>query len=159
MKIFTIAPWKLSSFYEQQVAEFALRISKTHKLFQIFPIKKLKNLQEEESFVCSELQKIPQALVVCLDENGKQVNSESFADMCFSRVETSEIVFVFGGAYGQSKKISEMRPHLVSLSPLTFPHELSYLVLLEQLYRASCIHKKHPYHHAGLSPLAQALRK
>ncbi|MEI8346168.1 MAG: 23S rRNA (pseudouridine(1915)-N(3))-methyltransferase RlmH, partial [Pseudomonadota bacterium] len=56
------------------------------------------------------------------------------------------IVFFLGGAQGHTDDTRQKAKEILSLSPLTFPHELCRILFLEQLYRIQCIREKHPYH-------------
>ena len=86
--------------------------------------------------------------VVALDVTGPSVGSEEFG----SRIEKltldgrSRLAFLIGGAYGLSESILESADWRLSLSPLTLPHELARLVLMEQVYRAFTIIRGEPYH-------------
>jgi 23S rRNA (pseudouridine1915-N3)-methyltransferase len=57
------------------------------------------------------------------------------------------LVFCLGGAYGFSDSLRKRANGMLSLSPMTFPHQLARVVALEQLYRACTINNRHPYHH------------
>lgn len=89
----------------------------------------------------------PRSLVVLLDVLGKSYDSEAFAKFLDrSKQTSSSIQFVIGGAFGLSESLKrEFRNHL-SLSPLTFPHEMTVVILLEQLYRAYSISAGTKYH-------------
>jgi 23S rRNA (pseudouridine1915-N3)-methyltransferase len=95
------------------------------------------------------LAKIPgRAYCIALSEEGKcQTGSRAFAEWLSRRAQNGrEIFFIVGGAYGLSPRIKKSCAETMSLSPLTFPHKLSLVVLLEQIYRAYTILKGHPYH-------------
>jgi 23S rRNA (pseudouridine1915-N3)-methyltransferase len=80
---------------------------------------------------------------VVLDEKGKQLDSMGFSSLLKSK---SRINFFIGGAYGFGDKIKQKANVVVSLSRLTMPHKLAYVVLLEQIYRGFTIISHHPYH-------------
>lgn len=80
--------------------------------------------------------------VVALDEHGTPMTSEGLAEFID---EWQDITFVIGGALGLSKKCLD-EVETLSLSPMTFPHQIACLLLCEQLYRAKMILKGHPYH-------------
>jgi 23S rRNA (pseudouridine1915-N3)-methyltransferase len=88
-------------------------------------------------------------LVVLLDEKGKEFRTVDFADWLEKSMMLSRkrIAFVIGGAWGFSEEICERADLLVSLSKMTFPHQLVRLLFLEQLYRAFTILRNEPYHH------------
>jgi 23S rRNA (pseudouridine1915-N3)-methyltransferase len=84
---------------------------------------------------------------VALSEEGELYTSHSFSRWLADRVNTGRIVtFNIGSAHGLSPAIKKQCRDVISLSPLTLPHRLSYIVLIEQLYRACTILKGHPYH-------------
>ncbi|MBW7846024.1 MAG: 23S rRNA (pseudouridine(1915)-N(3))-methyltransferase RlmH [Bacteroidia bacterium] len=86
--------------------------------------------------------------VVLLDEKGKEFNSIEFASNIQKlQLHYATIVFVIGGAYGFSKEVYERANSTISLSKMTFSHQLIRLIFIEQLYRAFTILKGEPYHH------------
>ena len=88
--------------------------------------------------------------VVLLDEKGKQCTSEEMADFIESKMNlpVKHIVFVIGGAFGFSESVFKRANTILSLSKLTFSHQLVRLIFMEQLYRAFTILKGEPYHHS-----------
>lgn len=86
--------------------------------------------------------------VILLDENGKNLNSINFANKLKKNfIEgKKKIFFLIGGAYGFSDKIYSMFPKHLSLSKMTFSHQMVRLFFCEQLYRALTIINNHPYH-------------
>ncbi len=89
----------------------------------------------------------PRALTVLLDQAGEQISSERlarFLDKTQSR--HSCVQFVIGGAFGLAKSLDQPGRQRLSLSPMTLPHELCQVVLLEQLYRALSINAGSAYH-------------
>lgn len=91
----------------------------------------------------------PTDWVVLLDEKGKTFSSTGFAvhlQQLFNR-NVRHIKFVCGGAYGFSEAVYERANSLLSLSAMTFSHQLVRLVFMEQLYRAFTILNNEPYHH------------
>lgn len=87
--------------------------------------------------------------LVLLDDKGQKYTSEGFSDYLQRQMNSSikTLVFCVGGAYGFSEKVYEKSDDLISLSPMTFSHQLVRLIFTEQLYRALCIKHNHPYHH------------
>jgi 23S rRNA (pseudouridine1915-N3)-methyltransferase len=84
---------------------------------------------------------------VALAPDGRQLDSPEFASWLGGRLDGgAELSFVIGGAYGLDPTLRGECRAAVSLSPLTFTHQLCLLVLVEQLYRAFTILKNHPYH-------------
>lgn len=91
----------------------------------------------------------PADQLILLDERGSGYDSRQFAAFLQSRIERGggRLVFLAGGAYGFDPAIRERSAASVSLSPMTFNHQLVRVVFLEQLYRAATILQGHPYHH------------
>ena len=112
-----------------------------------------KTLSEEqqktaESFlILSQLQ--PSDQVILLDENGKQFTSVNFAESLEKQMASGakRLVFVIGGPYGLHPRILAMADCSLSLSKMTFSHQMVRLIFTEQLYRACTIIKGEPYHH------------
>ncbi|MEN8203066.1 MAG: 23S rRNA (pseudouridine(1915)-N(3))-methyltransferase RlmH [Bacteroidota bacterium] len=87
--------------------------------------------------------------VILLDERGKEHDSISFAEYINSlEGRVNQLLFVIGGPYGFSEKVYQRANAKLSLSKLTFSHQLVRLLFMEQLYRAFTILKGEPYHHA-----------
>lgn len=91
----------------------------------------------------------PGEIVVALDERGKLLTSPAFAQRIGKWRDggRQRIVFVIGGAYGLSEAVRDRADLVLSLSPMTFPHQLVRVLFAEQLYRALAILKGIPYHH------------
>jgi 23S rRNA (pseudouridine1915-N3)-methyltransferase len=87
--------------------------------------------------------------LVALDERGKQMSSESLAQLLQDRANerARNLVFLIGGIYGLDEAVLKKSEYRWSLSLLTFPHQLVRLVLAEQLYRACSILRNERYHH------------
>ena len=87
--------------------------------------------------------------VVLLDENGKQYDSVAFSEYIQKRMNTGlkRLIFVIGGPYGFSDAIYTRANGKISLSKMTFSHQMVRLFATEQLYRAFTILKNEPYHH------------
>jgi 23S rRNA (pseudouridine1915-N3)-methyltransferase len=91
----------------------------------------------------------PNDHLVLLDEVGKQYTSENFADFlqkCFNNV-SGNLVFLAGGAYGFHEELYARANAKLSLSAMTFTHQMVRLIFLEQLYRGMTILRNEPYHH------------
>lgn len=89
----------------------------------------------------------PTDCLVCLDERGAAYGSQKFAALLDRLSEDRVPCFVLGGAHGLDESVRAAARHVVSLGPMTLPHELARVVLLEQLYRAESILRRLPYHH------------
>lgn len=86
--------------------------------------------------------------LIALDERGKTITSADFAAL-LARLRddgAGEIAFVIGGADGHDERLRDRADHVFSFGPMTFPHQIVRLLLVEQLYRAVTILSGHPYH-------------
>ncbi len=115
-------------------------------------LKNTKNMTEEQQKVREGeliLQKIqPSDTVVLLDEHGKEFRSIEFADWLQKKQNMARrLVFVIGGPYGFSESIYKRADEQLSLSKMTFSHQMVRLLFVEQIYRACTIIKGEPYHH------------
>ena len=124
--------------------------------FSLAEIPQLKNVsafsQEQIKEKEGELilkQVAPGDTVILLDERGKQYRSVEWADWIQRQLSKGGkgLVFVVGGAYGFSQKVYDRADGLVSLSKMTFSHQMVRTVCAEQLYRAFTIIRGEPYHH------------
>lgn len=136
------------------ISDYAERI--THYMpFELIVIPELKNTkslsEEQQKIREGELimkQLTAQDTVVLLDERGKQYRSIEFAKWIEKQQQTSRrLVFVIGGPYGFSPAVYDRANSKLSLSPMTFSHQLVRTIFTEQLYRACTIIKGEPYHH------------
>ena len=84
-------------------------------------------------------------IIISLGEEGKSFNSKEFSSLLLN-FNNQKITFFIGDSDGLSSQFKYNSDLLLSLSPLTFPHELARLVLIEQIYRAVSIAKNSPYH-------------
>ncbi len=92
---------------------------------------------------------LPSDRVILLDENGREFTSREFAAYC-ERLQGSgakRVVFIVGGPYGFSADVYSRADAKLSLSKMTFNHEMVRLFFAEQLYRAQTILRGEPYHH------------
>lgn len=116
-------------------------------------LKKVKHLsenlqkQKEGELILARISSID--FVVLLDENGKQYTSEEFSEFLQKRLNSGikQLIFIIGGPYGFSKEVYMRADAKVSLSKMTFSHQMIRLFFTEQLYRAFTILKNEPYHH------------
>lgn len=88
-------------------------------------------------------------LVLLLDEKGKEFSSVEFSKQIqkYLNMPGKRMVFIIGGPYGFAPEIRERAQQTLSLSKMTFNHQMAKLFFLEQLYRAMTILKGEPYHH------------
>ena len=103
--------------------------------------------EREGSLIIKSLQ--PGDVVVLLDEKGKEFRSVEFASWMEGKLNTvsRRLVFVVGGPYGFSKSVYALANDKISLSKMTFSHQMIRLIFVEQLYRAMNILHGGPYHH------------
>ena len=104
--------------------------------------------KEEATLLLNSIQK--DDVLVALDANGKQWNSEELAAFIQLQANgsTKNLIFLIGGAYGLHESILKRCNYRWSLSKLVFPHQLVRLILSEQLYRACTIIRNEKYHHS-----------
>ncbi len=121
---------------------------------EILPdIKNVKNLSEQEQKVKEGdliLSKIgPYDHLILFDENGKTYTSVAFSKFLQKKMNSGikTLVFVIGGPYGFSDVVYAKAQGKVSLSPMTFSHQMVRLFITEQIYRGYTILKGEPYHH------------
>ncbi|MCK0147021.1 23S rRNA (pseudouridine(1915)-N(3))-methyltransferase RlmH [Arenibacter sp. F26102] len=139
----------------QLIEEYQNRLKHYIKFeLEIIPdIKNTKNLsekQQKEKEGDAILNKLnPTDLLVLLDENGKQKTSVEFSEYLQKNMNSGikQLVFVVGGPYGFSEAVYQKSRGKISLSKMTFSHQMVRLFMVEQLYRAFTILRNEPYHH------------
>ncbi len=104
--------------------------------------------EEEGKLILAKLN--PNGLVVLLDDKGKAQTSEQLADWLQNQMNRGykHITFVVGGAYGFSDAVYQQANQKLSLSKMTFSHQMIRLFFIEQIYRGFTILNNEPYHHA-----------
>ncbi|WP_379083966.1 23S rRNA (pseudouridine(1915)-N(3))-methyltransferase RlmH [Pedobacter sp. UC225_65] len=157
MKITLIAVGKTEDKYLIEGIDKYLNRLKHYINFNILiipDIKNTKNLTEaqqkskEAELIAKQIN--PTDVVVLLDEKGKKHSSVSFADYLNKQMigSVQHLVFIIGGPYGFDESIYKRSNSSLSLSDMTFSHQMVRLFFVEQLYRAFSILKNEPYHHA-----------
>ncbi|MBR2292148.1 MAG: 23S rRNA (pseudouridine(1915)-N(3))-methyltransferase RlmH [Prevotella sp.] len=136
------------------IDDYAERISH-YMPFEITTIPELRNTkslteeqqkQAEGELILKQLQ--PSDTVVLLDEHGRELRSVEYAQWLSQKQQTARrLVFVIGGPYGFSPDVYARANEKISLSKMTFSHQMVRLIFTEQLYRACTIIKGEPYHH------------
>ena len=119
----------------------------------ISDIKNVKNLSEsqqkekEGELILAKI--TPTDQLILLDENGKTFSSVAFSEELQKKMNSGvkTLVFVIGGPYGFSDAVYTKANGKISLSPMTFSHQMVRLFFIEQLYRGFTILKNEPYHH------------
>lgn len=109
-----------------------------------------KDIEQVKNFECKKVLNLlkPSDYLIALDLNKKEMDSLEFSSYMMKKLEVggSQINFAIGGSYGLSDEIKERANDSISLSKMTFLHQMSRLVLLEQIYRAFKIFYNETYH-------------
>ena len=137
------------------IDEYKTRLSFYIKFdLEVIPdIKNVKNLSEsqqkekEGELILSKITATDQ--LILLDENGKTFSSVGFSEELQKKMNSGikTLVFVIGGPYGFSESVYAKTNAKISLSPMTFSHQMVRLFFIEQLYRGFTILRNEPYHH------------
>jgi 23S rRNA (pseudouridine1915-N3)-methyltransferase len=141
--------------YITAINDYAER-TKHYISFDIEVIPELKNTkslsmeqqkEKEGELILKSLQ--PGDVPVLLDEHGKEFRSVEFASWVERKMHTvsKRLVFIIGGPYGFSPAVYAVAQEKISLSKMTFSHQMIRLIFVEQLYRAMTILNNGPYHH------------
>ena len=140
---------------QQLIEDYQKRLSHYIKFsLEIIPdLKKTKNLtetqlkQKEGELILNKISNTD--VLILLDENGKQLNSVEFSNYLQKHMNSGikQLVFVIGGPYGFSQEVYNKAQGKLSLSKMTFSHQMVRLFFIEQLYRGFTILKGEPYHH------------
>lgn len=144
-----------AKYVQEGIAEYVSRL----KHYIPFEIKVLPDVKNVKS-LSAEQQKLAEGklilsqvessdLLILLDEGGRMFSSREFAAH-FVKIAASgvkRLVFVIGGPYGFSPDVYAKANSKISLSPMTFSHQMVRMIFVEQLYRAQTIIKGEPYHH------------
>ena len=136
-------------YFLEAIAEYRKRLSRFCTL-NIIELQQCK-IDEPNISIKFEEEKIMEKLegyIILMDINGKQLSSPDLAKT-LSKLEVngnSTISFVIGGSFGVSQNIKDKANMRLSFSPMTFPHQLFRVMLLEQIYRAFSINSNMPYH-------------
>lgn len=156
MKISLILVGKTSFGYLCEGIKIYLERLKHYTNFSLIEIPELKRVSamSQEQIKSKEGELILKYVnngddLILLDERGKSYSSEDWAQHLNQKFlySNKDIVFVIGGAYGFSEEVYQRANEKLSLSKMTFSHQMVRLIFLEQLYRAFTIIKGEPYHH------------
>lgn len=145
----TVVPW-----VKEGLDDYAARL----KHYIPFEIKEIPELKGTSALSESQIKEKEGALIlkaagaseiILLDEHGKLYRSIEFAEQLRHKLShaSKDISFVIGGAYGFSPEVYAAANGKISLSSMTFNHQMVRTVFAEQLYRAFTIIKGEPYHH------------
>lgn len=156
MKITLLTIGKTEDSYLREGIEKYIKRLKHYinfKLVELPDVKNTKNLSEDQQ-KAKEAELIAKNItntdhVILLDEHGQQFTSKQFSGLFNKKMVGSiqHIVFVIGGPYGFDPSLQNRADEKLSLSKMTFSHQMVRLFFLEQVYRAFTIIKGEPYHH------------
>lgn len=156
MKVSLILVGKtVNKHFVDLIDDYASRV-KRYIGFDIITIPELRNTknlssdqqkQMEGELILRQLQQGDK--VVLLDEHGKEMRSVEFSSYMENKMNTvsKRLVFIIGGPYGFSPDVYRRADEQLSLSKMTFSHQMIRLIFVEQLYRAMTIMRGEPYHH------------
>ncbi|ATA88345.1 23S rRNA (pseudouridine(1915)-N(3))-methyltransferase RlmH [Capnocytophaga stomatis] len=144
-----------NSALQQLITDYEKRLSHyvNFQLQIILDVKNSKSLSEEQQKIKEGeliLKNIDSSHhLILLDERGKEYTSVGFSEFLQKQMNagTRQLVFVIGGPYGFSEEVYARANGKLSLSKLTFSHQMIRLFFMEQIYRAFTILKNEPYHH------------
>ncbi len=139
MKIKVLAVGKLKEkTYRNRIGEYVKWINRDIPVELIF----LKDNDKVNKKLLAHIN--PKHHTICLSEEGEKRSSKEFSKLLFNKA--LDHTFIIGGPDGLPRYIKEKTDQILSLSELTFPHEMALLILAEQLYRAVSIEKGRNYH-------------
>lgn len=156
MKVTLLVIGKTEEKYLREgIAEYEARVNRyaTFSIHEIPAIRDAKSMpiQEQKKREAALLEKHigENDLLVLLDEHGKEMGSVEFASFLNRRFSTGRknLVFVVGGPYGFDGSLMQRADDVLSLSKMTFSHQMVRLIFTEQLYRALTILRNESYHH------------
>ncbi|AFL83853.1 hypothetical protein Belba_1218 [Belliella baltica DSM 15883] len=143
------------SAIQSLIEEYSKRVNFYIKFdLEIIPdLKNTKNISEamqkekEGEFILKKISNSDD--LILLDENGKQFSSIDFSDFIQKKMNSGlkQLVFVIGGPYGFSDSVYQRANGKLSLSKMTFSHQMVRVFFIEQIYRAFTILRNEPYHH------------
>ena len=156
MKITLLTVGKTDKDWVRQGLDIYVSRLKHYIPFSIVEIPELKNVSalskdqiksKEGELILKNIR--PGDDLILMDERGKMYTSTEFAKVLQDKISYigKDIIFVIGGAYGFSDSVYERANSKISLSKMTFSHQMVRLIFCEQLYRACTIIQGEPYHH------------
>jgi 23S rRNA (pseudouridine1915-N3)-methyltransferase len=124
---------------EQMTAEFQKRLER------LWPVRVLGLAEKDKEILKFIREKNGKALLISLEAHGEAMDSTAFGNWVTK--SSKDIYFFVWGADGPPKEVSKLGLPKLSLSPMTYSHELARMLLMEQLYRAGAVLRGHPYSH------------
>ncbi len=125
-----------------EIQEYQKRLTR-HAKVELVPVKDHGDPKRDASALMATLRKNPGRTVIALSEEGALQSSQAFAQ---SLTKGRKFAFLIGGPTGLAREVKDEADLLVSLSPMTFTHEMAQYILMEQLYRAVSIRINSKYH-------------
>lgn len=150
MKINIVAVGNIKeNYFAQACEEYTKRLSKfcDIKIVEVQEKNKLSSPEQCLFVEAKDIKKYLTGYVVVMDKFGKKFSSISFSKKLEEiKMTNSTITFVIGSSYGLDESIKKRANLMMSVSDMTFPHQLFRVMLLEQIYRAFCIENNITYH-------------
>ncbi len=151
IKIITVG--KISKGFRQEAFAYYLKKAQAYTRVSLHTVKDAKNgpvslrMEKEGERILERIEANDYLLV--LDETGRNFTSRDFSGELLRLEEDPgrKACFIVGGAYGLADSIRLKADLLIGFGPMTLPHELASIVLMEQIYRGQTILRGHPYHH------------
>ena len=137
--IITIGKPQLS-FVKDAIVEYTKRITR-------FADVVLLHIKEDKKSTEKVLKLCEKKFVILLDEKGSQFSSQGLADFLEQKnIQSQNLCFIIGGPDGHDPEVEKRADYILSMSKLTFPHDIATMLLIETLYRSLSILAGHPYH-------------
>tara|TARA_Y100001936_G_scaffold244451_1_gene284849 strand:- start:11566 stop:12030 length:465 start_codon:yes stop_codon:yes gene_type:complete len=143
---------KLSDWEKQALKFYSKQLPSNYKISHAYVKPSSSKYLDTESKLEAERLEIIKNIdgdsyVILWDRQGKKISSKDFANLLQDKIDHGiNVNFIIGSAYGVSEELFKTSQIILSASELTFPHRLFKIFLMEQIYRASTIHRNHPYH-------------
>ena len=143
---------KLSDWEKQALKFYSKQLPSNYKISHAYVKPSSSKYLDTESKLEAERLEIIKNIdgdsyVILWDRQGKKINSKDFANLLQDKIDHGiNVNFIIGSAYGVSEELFKTSQIILSASELTFPHRLFKIFLMEQIFRASTIHRNHPYH-------------
>lgn len=136
-------------YLKEGINEYLKRLKSFCKI-EIITLKEKKGdrakiIKQEGEEIIKKIDK--SSFVVVLDDKGKQKSSEEFAEFILGIQQKGKVTFIIGGAYGLPEEVIKSADFVLSLSKMTFTHQMIRIILWEQIYRAFSIIEGKSYHH------------
>ena len=144
MKIRIIAIGKIKEKFTQEWMQELLKRIPKYCQIEVFEQKEMGSMEDEAELILNLVK--PEDYLIVLDVRGQNINSEELAVMLNRQLMQKNITFVIGSDKGISQKVLQKANYRLSLSRMTFTHQIARLLLIEQIYRAMTIIKGEKYH-------------